>query len=506
MTESAGETTGQQPSNDVGRQTVRAAAWGFVAAMGKRVLTLVGLALLARVLAPHDFGLLGFGMMYITFAEIIGDLGSVMTLIYWPERRDDAAQTTFIINVAAGIFWSVVSFLLAPYIAVLFHAPAAAPYVRVLSITTLIKFLGNTHDALAQKDLRFRARTIPELALTGIKAAVALLLATVFKMGAWSLVWGHLAGIASWTILLWVVVPWRPSLRVPKDLFRPMLRYGRSIVMVNVLGAFMFDIDAVVVTRFLGVTALGLYQMAARIPDSSIMVVIWVCSKALFPAFSKLHAEGGDVRGAYLVATRCLSSLTLPAALGMAFLAKPIILVFFGKQWVAAAPILSILSLYVGSRSVDFGFGNMLKSMGRPNTLVKLNVLKAALLVPAVFAGAMVSATAVAAALAAVYFLGTMISTTIASRIVGIPLRSIIRAFAPSVQSGAIMSVALYGWMHWSGPLGPLVQLIGGVLLGALVYITALRLINPEIFGWLRNIVFARSSRAGEKMLQQAAS
>src|SRR5204862_3203426 len=148
---------------DVAQKTVRAALWGFFAATGKRAITLVGLIPLARLLAPHDFGLLDFSMVYITFAETIGDLGSSMALVYWPNRREEAAQACFIINVVAGVFWCIVSFLLAPYIATFFNAPNGVLIVRVLSPALLIKFLGNTHDALAQKDLRFRARTIPEL-------------------------------------------------------------------------------------------------------------------------------------------------------------------------------------------------------------------------------------------------------------------------------------------------------------------------------------------------------
>lgn len=477
---------------DVGRRTFRAAAWAFLSATGKRVLTLVGLTLLARVLAPHDFGLLGFAMVYLTFVEVIGDFGTGAALVYWPERREDAAQTTFVVNVMAGIFWCVLSFALAPYIAHFFHEPSGATVLRALSFTTIVKFLGNTHDALAQKDLRFQARAVPELALTGVRAVVSLVLAYM-GFGVWSLVWGHVAGIVSWTLLLWLVVPWRPERRIPRDLLSPMLRYGRSIVAVHLLAALMFDIDVVMVGRFLGVTALGLYQMAARVPDSSVMVLIWVAGQALFPALSQLHAEGADVKGAYLVATRCVASLTLPASLGLFFLARPIMLSFFGPKWEAAAPILSILALYVGFRAVD-EVGNVLKATGRTNTLVWLTVLKAVLLVPAVIIGARYSTVAVAVALTIVYGIGTVITTVIAARIVEIPVRSIAAAFARSSQAAVLMSLALWGWMRWTGMLVPVAQLAGGVAVGAIVYLVALRLIDPEIFEWIRAMLLRKKA------------
>ena len=485
-------------TSDVGRQTFRAAAWGFVAAAGKRVFTLVGLMLLARVLEPHEFGVIGFAMLYLTMVEVVGDLGTGEALVYWPERRDDATQVTFLVNVAAGIFWSLTSLLVAPLVAGFFHEPNGAIVLRVLSVTTLIKFLGNTHDALAKKDLRFRSRTGPELALTAIKSAVALVLAYL-GFGAWSLVWGHIAGIAAWTILLWFIIPWRPSLRVPTDLLAPMLRYGRGILAVELLAAFMFYVDVVGVGRYLGVTALALYQMASRIPDSSIMVLIWVAASALFPAFAKLHAEGADIQRAYLVATRCMAAMTLPACLGLAFLARPVILVFFGSHWAAAAPILSILSIYVGFRGLD-EVGNVLKATGRVQTLVWLTVAKAIALVPAILISARISAPAVAAALAIVYGAGTLVTTVIAARVIHVPIGAIALAYARSAEAAAAMSLALYGWMRVCGRFDELVQLAGGLLIGAAVYLVALRLTDPEIFEWLRNVLRSKRSAASDAL------
>jgi O-antigen/teichoic acid export membrane protein len=433
---------------DMGRQTFRAALWVLVSSTGKRLLTLLGLMLLARVLAPHDFGLLGFAMIYLSFVEVIGDIGAGAALVYWPNRREDAAQASFVVNVIMGTFWCCTTLLVAPLVADYFNAPNGTLILQALAVSSLIKALGNTHDALAQKDLKFKERSIPEMAVTGVKSAVALLLAW-FGFGVWSLVWGHLAGLVAWTVLLWVVVPWRPSFHIPRDLFAPMLRYGRHIVAVQMLSALMFHIDVVVLGRFLGITALGLYQMAARIPDSTVMVLIWVAAKALFPTFSKMHAEGADVKGALLVAARCVSSVTLPAAFGLFWLAGPIMLVFFGEQWASAAPIMAILALYVGTRGFD-EFGNVLKSTGRTKTLVWLAVLKAVMLVPAVIYGATISATAVAAALAIVSGIGAAIAIIIAARIIGVSLPSIALAYSRSSTAVAVMSGALWMWMRWS--------------------------------------------------------
>ncbi|HEV8435620.1 MAG TPA: lipopolysaccharide biosynthesis protein [Thermoanaerobaculia bacterium] len=466
-----------QQRHSIGRATARAAIWAFSSATGAKAVTLIGLALLARMLAPHEFGLLAFAMAYITYAETIGDLGSGVALIYWPDRRDDAAQVTFITSVITGIGWMVITILLAPYVAAFFKAPAGEPIVRALAWTFLIRYLGRTHDALAQKDMRFGARAVPELALAAVKAVVAIGFA-YFGYGAWSLVWGQLAGQTIWTIALWVIVPWRPSLTLPLDLFRPMLAYGRGITAVNILNAIVADADLTIVGRYLGITMLGIYQMASKIPDTMVIVALWAASQVLFPAFSKLHAAGdGRLQNAYLMASRYVSAVTVPASLGMFFLAKPIMLACFGKQWVSGAPILALLALYVGFGSLSNHVGNALKATGRASLLAGLAVIKACLMVPSLIVAAHYSAAAVAGTLAGVSAVTTIMMLVAGSRILLIPLTRTAKAFAPTFAAGAVMSLALALWQPGN--------LILDVLYGAAVYVVALQLIDPQIVRWV---------------------
>ena len=210
-----------------------------------------------HVLVPDGPGPDAVGQVGWTPAgETVGDLGTGMALVYWPDRRDDAAQVTFAINMIAGTFWCILTILLAPFIADFFNTPQGTNIVRALALAFPLKYLGNTHDALARKDLRFRARAVPELSLAILKAAIAIVLAWQ-GFGAWSLVWGHLGGLLCWTAFLWIMVPWRPSFALPRDLVAPMLRYGRGIIAVNIIASILHHVDLVIVGRFLGLTALG---------------------------------------------------------------------------------------------------------------------------------------------------------------------------------------------------------------------------------------------------------
>ncbi|HVS30067.1 MAG TPA: lipopolysaccharide biosynthesis protein [Thermoanaerobaculia bacterium] len=478
--------------DDFGRTTARAVSWAFIATSGARIVTLIGLTLLARLLAPAEFGLLAFALAYIVYVDTIADLGTGTALIYWPDRRDDAAQVTFLVNLAAGVFWGGLTFALAPVIADFFNAPQGTAIVRALSLTFFIKYLGNTHDALTRKDLRFRAAAIPELAMAAVKMSVAVALAWR-GFGAWSLVWGHLSGLVAWTSLFWIVTPWRPSWTFPKDLFRPMLAYGRGIIFVNVLSAFQYQTDLVMISRWHGMTALGLYQLAGKIPEATVAMIYRVAGRVLLPAFSRVSAAGTNPNQSYLAAARYVGAVTLPVACGLAILAEPFVLLFFGPNWVAAAPIVSALSILAGIRALGSHPGDVLKATGRVGLLARIGFLRVAAIVAAIIVAVRWSPLAVAVALVVVDSVALFLALAVTSRAIGIPLAAVGRAYAPSFLAAAGMSGALLAWLQWGPVLALPVGVIVAVVLGAVIYLALLRLTDPAILTEVR-WMFARSS------------
>lgn len=464
--------------------TARAAVWAFASTAGTRVITLVSLAILARLLAPAEFGLLAFALVYITYAETIGDLGTAVALIYWKDRREDAAQVTFVLNVVMGVLWCLLTLALAPFIADFFNNPKAEPIVRALSLTFIIKFLGNTHDALAQKDLRFRARALPELALSVTKAALSIALAAL-GFGAWSLVWGQLAGITVWTIGAWLIVPWRPRLAFPRGLLAPMLRYGRGIVAVNIIAAVVHHADLAIVGRMLGATALGLYQLAYKIPEATVTVIIWVVSKVLFPSFAKL-GEGEELRSAYLHALTYVSLITVPLAAGLFVAAEPLVRVAFGERWLAAAPLLRWLALYAGIRSIGTHAGDILKATGRTGMLAGFGIVKAAILLPSLIVAARYGVEQVAATLAIVTLITVLINIVIVMRLLHFGPVELGRSLRASALAGAVLlAVALLVEGALRGARAEL-TLVMLLVVGTLTYAGTLYLVDRRVLTTIR--------------------
>lgn len=461
------------------RATAWGVVWAFVATALSRSAWLAALAVLARLLAPEEFGLFAFGLVFLTYVETIGDLGTGTALIHWPRRTGDAAHVTFYLNLGMGLFWFALAQAAAPWVAAFFRNPDGEPVIRVLAVSFLLKALGNTHDALCQKELRFRARLVPETALTVGKGVVAVALAFA-GFGVWSLVWGQLAGLAFQAAALWRIVPWRPGGRFPSDLVGPLTAYGRGIIVVNVLAAVVHHADLVVVGRMLGTTALGFYQMATKVPEVTVTLAVWVVGKVLFAAFSRAHAAGRGLARGYLTALRYVSLLTVPAAAGLCLVARPLVQVLFGADWLPAVPILRALAVYVGLRSLGSHAGDVLKATGRTGLLAGLAVAKAALLVPALVLAGRVSGQTVAMTLAGVTGVTALVNLVVVSRLVDVRARQMAGALAGSFAGAAAMVAAVAAWGVLGPELAPAAELAVQVVLGAVVYAAVALSIDQE--------------------------
>jgi PST family polysaccharide transporter len=478
---------------ELGRRTAWALIWAVLGAGAGKLLTLASIAVLARLLAPAEFGLFAFALVYLAYLETLGDLGTGMALIYWRDRTRDVAQITFGLNLLTGVAWFLLTWLLAPAVAGFFHSPGGTPILRALGAALVLKALGNTHDALCKKELRFKARTIPEIGLAAVKAALTVALAGA-GAGVWSLVWGHLAATAARTALLWRVVSWRPAWRWPTDLLQPVLTYGGWIVAVNVIAAIVHHIDYVVVGRMLGVTALGFYQMAYKVPETVVIVLVWQASMVLFPAFSQARASGRSLGDAYLTALRYFSLLVVPAAVGVFLLAEPLVVTLFGESWRASVPILRALAVYSGLRALGTHAGDVLKAQGRPRLLAGLCAVKAIVLVPALIVAARWGATAVAATTAGVAAATILLDFALVQRTAGIPLRAILGAIGTSLAPTAVLALFLTAWTHAAGGAGGPLLLAGGVVLGLAGYVLAVRLLSAGVYHSALSSLRARSA------------
>lgn len=470
----------------LGTRTLRGMAWAYGAYVGGRVLVLVSTAILARLLTPRDFGVVALALVFTVFLEAIKDLGLGQALIVAsPEEETARAQTVFAWSVVLGVALTLLAAAISPLIASFFHQSQLRGLLPVLGLNFVLRSLGTTHYALARKHLNYRVRMVSEICEVSVRGIIGIALALA-GFGAWSLVIGFVAGVAASTTALWLQVPFRPRPRLTRTHLRDLLRFGGVLTIVDVGAAIFYNTDYLFIGRVLGAASLGLYTIGFRIPELAILNVAHVAADVLFPAYSAL--DRARLREGYLASLRYLTMLTVPLAAGLAVLARPVILVVFGHQWVGSIPVTRAIAAYTLFATLAIPPGTVLKVTRRVWLMVGFSI-------PAilVLAGLLVILTregivAVALATAALQATSAPVQATIVSRQLGLSLWTSIRELIPPVLAAAAMAAALLAVDRLISE--PLPALLVGVPLGAVVYLSGLWLLARDELRTLRDMAF----------------
>ena len=481
----------QSRAQGVGTRTVRGMAWAYGSYVGGRVLVLVATAVLARLLTPEDFGLVALALIFTGLIETVKDLGVNQALVVADEEDVlDRAQTAWSVSVLLGLGLSLLALAVAPLAADFFHESELTAMVPALGLNLLLRALGATHYALAQRRIDFRTRTAAEFVDVVVRGSTGIALALA-GAGAWSLVVGYLVGTIGMNVTLWRLVPWRPALRPRLRHARSLVRFGGTLTAVDVTAAAIANVDNFAIGRVLGAASLGLYTLAWRLPDLVIRNLSVVAGQVLYPAFATV--DRAALGRAFLTSLRYSVMVALPMAVGLAILAEPFVLAAFGERWRGAVEAMQVLSFHAVLSTFGIPAGSAYKATGRGGVLLALAVPRLLLLVASLALFVDEGIVAVAACQAGGSALISTIGTVLASRLLGVRLIRILGAAGPSVAAAAGMGAALLGVNRLIDSPWPAIA--AGAVIGAAVYGALLWLLAREDLRRLLEVAFPAGLR-----------
>jgi len=338
------------------------------------------------------------------------------------------------------------------------------------------------HSALLEKRLAFKRQVFPELSNAFGKGLVSISMA-LLGFGAWSLIFGQLAGAIFNTIAFWIVIRWRPSFQMKRKFVRPLVTYGSQIIYNSALSTVLANFDYLLVGRILGAAALGVYTLAFRIPELIIKQFSSVIGTVIFPVYATMRDDLEGMKRGFLITMTYVNLLTVPMGLGLALVARPAVLVFFGEKWVEGIPVMVAISIFSMLRAMVYNVGDLYKALGRPDYLVKIHIGQALVSLPAIWWAAAGPGTvsAVAWIQVVVIFFAGLVKLMIASRILKTPLQKLLIALRPSFIGGMVMAMVVFGIMQLTLQFAPVIQLGAGVLAGGASYLAALWMLQRAV-------------------------
>lgn len=463
------------------RRTIRGVAWAYTVFFSARFATLITTAILARILFAEDFGLIGFSLLFLNFVEATRDFGVKDALIYNDEKIEETTVTAFWLNVAIGLLQYSLAFAVAPLAKNFIADDRIVLMIRLMSLTFIINSLGNTHDGLLQKDLAFRRRYIPNLYSSIIKGIISIVLA-VSGAGVWSLVAGHVIGSVIRTIVIWNLMPWRPSFHFYKDRARALWNYGVYILLFNVLVVGLEQADQLFIGTLLGEEQLGYYTIAARVPEMVIANFSVVLTTVLFPTYAKMKDNIAMLTQGFMMTTRYTSFITIPAGFGLAAVAPELVRVVFGNDWEPAIIILRVLAFLGVAGALPWSVGDVFKAVGRPDLSTKLLVVEALITFPLIWILAVQTREAVMASFANLIAISiaAVMRFALVSRFLKIPAATLARIFVSPFIAGGAMFAAVTLWREVASSLPALIILSVSIIIGGIIYPAIMFLLEKD--------------------------
>jgi O-antigen/teichoic acid export membrane protein len=477
-----------------GRRIAGGVAWTLIANYAVRGVNLLITIALARTIGPAGMGLVAAALLAVEVIDTIRDFGLREALIYEPELNARYADAAFQVILGVSILQALAMAGAAQLGWRVGLDPALAPVLAWLALLFPLSGLGSAQEAMLLREGRFGARALAEMAGVIVKASVALALLRLGH-GVWSVVAGMILGIAVRTLALWLFSSWRPGLTTPTAAsLRMLLGYGKHIIAVNVMFLCRMKADQFVVAAVLGQAALGVYFVAARIPEIVIFGVNVAITSVAFPTYARIVREKGDLEEAYLRTIRACMLLMAPVALGIAATGDQIVALFFGAEWSDSARILAILSLGGIPLTLGWSAGNVFKATGRPQVLTWLTLIEVLAVSPAIWAVAWATRDLawIAGAMAAGEAASCALRLAFMSRFERIGAGRTLAAAAWPIIGALVMAAAVLAFAQAAASLSLAFRLPLSILVGVLVYGAVILLFDQRAVAELRMLAASR--------------
>jgi O-antigen/teichoic acid export membrane protein len=463
---------------DLTKLATRGVAWIAISQFSNQGFQFIVTAILARLLFPEDFGIVGMAVIFTGLARTVNELGLGAAIVQRKELDESHRATSFWASMAMGILIFVTVLIAAPFVADFFRKEIVAPVMIVSSISFLIGPFGVIHRSLLTREMSFKKLATTEIGSTVISGILAIVMAFT-GFGVWSLVCRGILHDLVTAAFLWAMCPWRPSMHFSLESFKQLFGFGASVTGARFVNYLQANVDYMIVGRILGASSLGLYTLAYRLVTMPLEKVSGIVTRVAFPAFSNIQDDDPRLRRGYLKEVAYISLVTFPMLAGLFVVAPEFVRVVFGGKWIPAILSLQILCIVGARKSIGTTVGSVIYSKGRPDIDLKWNIFALASLTTVILVGSRYGIVGVASAIALLGTINFPIMQWITNRLISLSFRRYLSALYPATFGSATMLAILFVYrmvLHTVFHQNDLFILISSVILGVIVYFTALKI------------------------------
>lgn len=456
-------------SENLKKDTTKGVFWSLIERFGTQGVQFLVMLVMARLLSPNDYGVVGMLVVFVAIAQAFVDGGFSQALIRKKDRTEVDNSTVFYFNIVVSVLIYLIFYLFAPCVSTFYNMPTLTPFMRVICLSIIINAFGVVQRALFNANIDFKAQAKASLIAIVISGAIGITLA--FRgFGPWALVWQQLSNLVVNTLFLWIYSEWRPILAYSWKSFNELFSFGSKLLATSLLNAIYNNIQTIVIGKLYAAKSLGLYTRAAHFADLPSQQFTSVFMRVTFPVLCKVQDDLERLTSVYRRMLRVSAYIVFPLLIGMAAVAHPMIEVFIGKQWIECAYMLQIIcfaEMWYPIHAINL---DILQVSGRSDLFLKIEIYKkivslALLAISAPFGIIAMCYSNLLSSLICLY-----INTYYSSKILGISLLSQLKDLFPTISLAMVMFVIVQVVIFFISNV--FAQLVVGVIVGVIVYIS----------------------------------
>jgi teichuronic acid exporter len=476
------------------QKTLSGLTWSFVDNFSNYGIQFIVGLILARLLSPKEFGLIGMITIFIAVSQSFIDSGFSQALIRKSNCQDKDYNTVFYFNLLVGVLFYFILFFCAGAIGNFFNEPKLVQLTKVLGINLIINGFGLIQRAILIKKINFKLQTKISIISSSLSGAAGIGLA-FYGFGVWSLVAKTIIQNFCNSLLLWLWNNWKPQKMFSAESFREMFGFGSKLLLSGLIDTTYQNIYYLVIGKFFSAVELGYYTRAEqfrKLPSQNITSII---QRVSYPILSSIKDDPVKLKSGYKKLIKSTMYVSFILMTGMAAVAKPLVVSLVGEKWLQTVPYLQLLcfsSMLYPLHALNL---NMLNVMGRSDLFLKLEIIKKVLAVPTIVIGIFWGVKIMIIGMIVNSFIGYYINSYWSGRLVNYAISEQINDIAPSLVLALVMGTLVY----LSGVLLPfenLYSLIIQVALGLLIILGLSMATRIDAFLEIKAIIVEKTAKS----------
>ena len=424
-------------------KVIHGLTWSFTSQVGTVGSQFIITVILARLLSPSDFGLLGMITVFTGFATIFNDMGISGALIQKQDTDEKHLSSAFWLNIIIGVILTLLMMAASPLIARFYDVPQLEPLIIGMSLNYFIASFTIVQQAILTKDMDFKRLAARDIVAVIAGGLVGITLA-YRGFGVWSLVYQSITFTLMNVILLWTVSPWRPKFIFSKEAILDIFKFSANLTGFSIVNFFGRNVDYLLIGKFLGAEALGFYTLAYKLMMVPLQNISWVISRVMFPAYSKIQNNLIKLGDTYLKTVKAVSLVTFPMMFILFVVAPEFVVFIFGPQWEPTVIIIRVLCICGAMQSIGVLSSTIYQSLNETRTQFRLQLAATLIVTVAVIAGLNFGIKGVALFYTLQYLIWFNINYFVVLKLLNLKLRNLYANLKTAFTINAILILILF--------------------------------------------------------------